>query len=120
MYRDDINNIETKQEVLDLIEEENLTNWLDLDEDIELDDIKPLLIEALEDNGYWIETAQDDILDSVYNGNWNEGAKIMLDEHISIYNLIEFIEESELDYEWFDLTQLASLMESLSYIKNHS
>ena len=117
MYRDDINNIETKQEVLDLIEEEGIT---DLDLTIELDELKESLIEALEDNGYWIETAQDDILDSVYNGNWNEGAKIMLDEHISIYNLIDFIEESELDYEWFDLTHVASLMETLSYIKNHS
>jgi DNA-directed RNA polymerase specialized sigma54-like protein len=67
MYRNEINEA-TEQELINEI----ISNSYEVEyEDIELQEA---LIEYLEADGYWIETIEEDILDSIYNGNWDEGA----------------------------------------------
>jgi len=115
MYRNEINEA-TKVELINEIK----SNSYDVEyKDIELEELRESLIEELESNGDWIETIEDDILDSICNGNWNEGAKLMLEESISIFNLIDFVEEisEELGYNvysWFDRTAVANLASVLN------
>ena len=76
------------------------TDYIDTDE----------VIEALElTEGTIFECAEDDILDSIYNGNWTDAAQQMLELNVSPNALTDYIEDYRFEncaeaYEFFDLS----------------
>jgi len=119
-YRDTLNEA-TLDELTELISMEYPD--LDLIDPEDEDTIRAELIEHLEDRGDWIDTAEEDALDSVYNGNWTEGAQIMKDNYISITNLIDYIEAKEdegADYDWFDRGSAVALNSELDRLFRES
>lgn len=105
IYRNDIQEME-QIELMEVIALHALTVESDDEGWIDADDV----IEALEQvEGTVYECVEADILDSIYNGNWTEAAKMMLDKFISPSTLVEYIEdyrytEYEEAYEFFDLS----------------
>ena len=82
MYRNEI--VEMEQvELLELIAkdalivESNEEGWIDTDD----------VIEAL--TGIIYECAEDEILDSIYNGNWTQAAHQMLELYVTPNGLVD-------------------------------
>ena len=124
MYREQINKLD-KQGLIALIDNEGLTNLIEIDHTTTEEDTRELLIDTLEGHGDWIENEYEDTLDSIQNGNWNEGAEIMNKHFISIFNLIDWIEDYNEEmgysvYSWFDLSSVASLMETLATLRREA
>ena len=110
LYRNEIQMM-NDTELLELIAINALkvetTDYIDTDE----------VIEALElTEGTIFECAEDEILDSIYNGNWTQAAKMMWDKFISPNALIDYINDYRFEqcaeaYEWFDLSSAVSITE---------
>jgi len=118
MYRDEINKL-NKLELIDLIEYEALTNLLDITADHTEDETRDKLVEALQDHGEWIENVYQDILDSLVNGNWNEGGKLMLEEYITPNELVDYINDYNEEmgynmYQWFDMHSVIGICNTLT------
>ena len=74
-------------------------DFVDADEVIELLEAK---------TGRIFDSAEDDVLDTICNGNWTDGAKQMLENHITPNSLVDYIEDFRYEqyeeaYAWFDL-----------------
>ena len=107
LYKDEIN----------MMDEEQLwavlkSNKIDCEfEVLDADDV----IELLEyHEGKVYESVEDDILDSIYNGNWTQGAEQMLQNHITPNALVDYIndyrfENSQEAYDWFDLSYAVTI-----------
>ena len=118
MYRIDIDKLD-KLELLVLIEYEGFTNLLDITADHTEDETRDKLIEALQDHGEWIENVHQDILDSIRNGNWEEGGKLMLEECITPTELVDYIEDYNEGmgynmYSWFDMYSVIGICNTLA------
>lgn len=110
IYRNEIHEME-QIELLELIAVNALAidgdedGWVDVDE----------VIEALEhQDGALHECAEDDIIDSIYNGNWSDAAKQMIEVHIPPSVLVDYItdyryEQYEEAYAWFDLSSAVAI-----------
>jgi len=121
MYRADINKLD-KLELLALIDNEGFTNLLDITAEHTEDETREALVEALQDHGEWIEDVYQDILDSLVNGNWNEGGKLMLEEYITPTELVNYIEDYNEEvgynmYQWFDMHSVIGLCGTLELLK---
>ena len=113
----------TVAQLRELIEHHSMDNP-ELDEYaiMDVEELREGIYTNLEEDGLWLETVEEDILDSIANGNWNDAGKQMNKEFITVYNLIDFIEEyNEMvgyrAFEWFDLTSVASLCDTLNSLK---
>ncbi len=110
IYRNEIHEMEDI-ELLELIAKYalkvNTTDYIDVDE----------IIEALEyTEGTIYESVEDDILDSIHNGNWTEASKMMWSKFISPNALIDYINDYRFEqydeaYEWFNLSSAVSITE---------
>jgi type I site-specific restriction-modification system R (restriction) subunit len=73
------------------------------------------IIELLEDHqGYIPESVEEDILNSIYNGNWTDAVEQMLESNITPNSLVDYIEDYRFEvcpgsYEWFTLEHAVSL-----------
>ena len=80
-------------------------------EELNSDDV----IELLEyHEGKVYESVEDDILDSIFNGNWTQGAKQMVRNHVSPNALVDYIEDYRFEniqeaYDWFDLSSAVAI-----------
>ena len=78
---------------------------------LDMDDV----IELLEyHEGKVYESIEDDILDTIFNGNWTDGAKQMVQNHITPNALVDYIENYRFEniqeaYEWFDLSSAVAI-----------
>ena len=104
VYRNEIHEM-TDEELMELLDENNIVTALEIGE-VDADDVIDL-IEA--EHGVIYESAEDDILDSIYNGNWSQAAEQMLEVHITPSGLVDYIsdyrfEQYEEAYEFFDLS----------------
>jgi len=64
--------------------------------------------------GIVYESIEDDILNSIYNGNWTDGAKQMVKNYITPNALIDYIDNYRFEniqeaYEWFDLSSAVAI-----------
>lgn len=105
LYRNDIYGLNEDARI-DLLEEHGIKapNSLESYEAFEL----------IEEQGIALfDSLEDDILDSLYNGNWSYGAEQMLEEHINPQDIANYIEEAreeiEEAYSWFDLSHMTAL-----------
>ena len=121
-YRATIETATTAQ-LRELIEHNSMDN-VELDDYALMDDeeLRAGIYTNLESDGLWLETVEDDILDSFANGSYTEGAKQMDRECINIYNLIDYIEDyNEMvgygKFSFVDLRTIASIMDSLRDVR---
>ena len=86
---------------------------LDVEEYIDSNEV----IELLEkEDGTIFESAEDDILDTIMNGNWNYAVEQMLEFSIYPDSLIDYIEDYRYEifdeaYEWFTLESAVAITE---------
>ena len=113
MYRDQIMN-------MDIEDFETLIAGYDINQEVGKED----LCNFIEEREGLFDTAYDDILDSIYNGNWTEGAEIMLREHIHPNNLIDWLEEQREDiqeyYSFFGLSHAVAMAEEYRTVRDAS
>lgn len=75
------------------------------------------IIELLEQEiGTIFECAEDDILDSIMNGNWSQAVEQMQEHYITPHGLIDYINDYRFEqydeaYEFFDLDSAVSITE---------
>ena len=110
MYQNEIREM-SETELQKLISDNNLTiedtDFIDADE----------IIELLEQEiGTIFECVEDDILDSIMNGNWTDAAEQMKENYITPHGLVDFVndyryEQYEEAYEFFDLSSVATITE---------
>ena len=73
------------------------------------------IIELLEDkDGRMFDSPEDDVLNTIYYGNWNGGAKQMLNNCITPDSLVDYINDFRYDkneegYEFFDLSSAVAI-----------
>ena len=108
LYRNEILEMD-EGELLELVAEHGLQledlDFIDADEIIELMEIK---------DGHIFESAEDDVLNTICSGNWNDGAKQMLEHHITPDSLVDYIndyryEQYEEAFEWFNLSSAVAI-----------
>ncbi len=110
MYKNEIYEMD-QGELISLVEENNLT--LDVTEYLDCDEV----IESYEHNhGRVFESAEDDILDSICNGNWTYAVEQMMDMNIYPDSLIDYIEDYRYEifddaYEFFKLDSAVAITE---------
>ena len=110
MYKNEIYEMD-QMELLFLVGEHDLD--IDITKDLDCDEV----IEALEySQGKVYESAEDDIVDSIYNGNWTYAVEQMDDMNIYPSGLVDYIEDYRFEigdeaYEWFNLTHASSITE---------
>ena len=119
LYKNEINQMDGV-ELLALADRYNLV--LQDRESVDADEVIDL-IEYYDCRVY--ESVEDDILDSIRNGNWTDAAKQMLESHITPNALIDYIndyrfEHYEEAYEWFDLSSAVSIAELYHELKRVS
>ena len=93
-----------------------------------LDDTDPIdvdeLIEAYEyEHGTMFESKEDDILDTIMNGNWSDAVEQMLESNVTPSGLVDYIEEyrEELGaeyYNWFTLDSAVAITELFYRTRN--
>ena len=110
MYRNEINEMD-QSELLSLVQESALA--VDVAEHIDADEV----IEALErSQGRMYESAEDDILDTIMNGNWSYAVAQMLDLSVYPDSLIDYIQDYRFEvyeeaYDWFTLESAVAITE---------
>lgn len=110
MYKNEIRELD-EAELLALISEHSLS--IEDEEFIDCEEV----IELLEqENGTIFECIEDDILDTIMNGNWTDAANQMHEGYITPHGLIDYVndyryEQYEEAYEWFDLSSAATITE---------
>ena len=102
LYRNEITEME-QIELMELIAKYALRVESDSEGWIDTDDV----IEAL--TGIIYECPEDEILDSIYNGNWTQAAHQMLELYVTPSALVDYIEDYRFEnyaeaYEFFDLS----------------
>ena len=110
MYQNEIREMD-EAELLEVVESHRLAlddeNFIDADE----------VIELLEHEiGKVFESAEDDILDSIMNGNWTQAVEQMFWNHIHPHGLVDYVNDYRFEvydeaYEWFDLESAVSITE---------
>ncbi|WP_373033817.1 hypothetical protein [Sulfurovum sp.] len=110
MYQNEIREMD-EAELMEVVESHKLTlddeNFIDADE----------VIELLEHEiGKIFESAEDDILDSIMNGNWAQAVEQMFQNHIHPHGLVDYINDYRFEqydgaYEFFTLESAVSITE---------
>ena len=107
LYKDEINNM-GKEQLWEVLKSKKIDCEL---KQLDSDDV----IELLEyHEGKVYESVEDDILDTIFNGNWTDGAKQMVQNHITPNALVDYIENYRFEniqeaYEWFDLSSAVAI-----------
>ena len=110
MYQNEIKEMD-REELAQIIEEYSLkiedTEFIDCDEVIEL---------LEQEQGKLFKCPEDDILDTILNGNWTDASKQMHEMYITPHGLVDYIndyrfEEYEEAYDWFTLESAVSITE---------
>ena len=88
-------------------------NYIDADEVIEIMELE---------QGRVFESAEDDILDSILNGNWTQAVEQMFENYISPHGLVDYVsdyrfEVSDESYEFFDMESAVSITELYSTMR---
>ena len=110
MYRNEINEMD-QSELATLVEEKSLA--VDVEEYIDSDEVIELL---QKEDGTIFESAEDDILDTIYNGNWSYAVEQMMDLNIYPDSLVDYINDYRYEvfdeaYEWFTLESAVAITE---------
>ncbi len=107
MYRNEME----QSELAELL---NKNEWVTENKDyIDADDV----IEIMElESGRVYESAEDDILDTIMNGNWTHAIEQMLDLSVYPDSLIDYIENYRYEvyedaYDWFKLEHAVAITE---------
>ncbi len=110
MYQNQIREMD-EQELLELL---SSNGWVAEDKDyIDADEV----IEIMKlEQGRVFESAEDDILDSICNGNWTYAVEQMLDLSVYPDSLVDYIENYRYEvfdeaYEWFTLESAVAITE---------
>ncbi len=116
MYQNEIREMD-ETELLELMK---INAWVPKDENlIDADEV----IEVMEyEQGKVFESAEDDILDSIMNGNWSQAAEQMHELYISPHGLVDYVNDYRFEaydeaYEFFDLESAVSITELYSQVK---
>ena len=112
LYRNDIYEMDS-DELMEALENYNVITALEVDE-LEPEDVIEL-IEAEQGHLYLCE--EDDILDTIYNGNWTSAVEQMMDTDTGYMfpsQIADYIADerycSDSDaFEWFDLRSMSAL-----------
>ena len=110
MYRNEINEME-QSELATLVEEKSLA--VDVEEYIDSDEVIELL---QKEDGTIFESAEDDILDTIMNGNWSYAVEQMMDLNVYPDSLVDYINDYRYEvfdeaYEWFSLESAVAITE---------
>ena len=110
MYRNEINEMD-QSELATLVEEKSLA--VDVEEYIDSDEVIELL---QKEDGTIFESAEDDILDTICNGNWTFAVEQMMDLNVYPDSLVDYIENYRYEvyeeaYEWFTLESAVAITE---------
>ena len=110
LYRNDIYEMDS-DELMEALENYNVITALEAD-DLAAEDVIEL-IEAEQGHLYLCE--EDDILDTIYNGNWTSAVEQMMDSgYMFPSQIADYVEDQryEIDdscFEWFDLGSMSAL-----------
>ena len=110
MYQNEIREMD-ETELLELLRtngwEPKDTEYIDCNEVIEIMELE---------QGRVFESAEDDILDSIMNGNWTYAVEQMMDLSVYPDSLVDYIEDYRYEvfdeaYEWFKLESAVAITE---------
>ncbi len=110
MYQNEIREMD-EEELLVLLKKNGWSvedeNFIDADEVIEIMELE---------QGRVFESAEDDILDSIMNGNWTFAVEQMMDMSVYPDSLVDYIEDYRYEvhgeaYEWFTLESAVAITE---------
>ncbi len=107
-----INNYRT--EMIVLIESYAL--GIDYHTEPDVYELREYTLDALEGENNLYESAEDDILDSIMNGNWTQAVEQMFENHIHPHGLVDYVEDYRFEqydeaYEFFNLESAVSITE---------
>ncbi len=112
-YRTEIETA-SRRELIELIEEYAL--GIDYHEEPDLYELREYTMDKLESENNLYECVEDDILDTINNGNWTDAAKQMHENYITPNALVDYIndyryEQYDEAYEFFTLDSAVSITE---------
>ena len=116
MYQNKIREMD-EAELMEVVESHKLV--LDDEDFIDADEI----IELLEyQTGKIFESAEDDILDSIMNGNWTQAVEQMFENHIHPHGLVDYVNDYRFEqydeaYEFFNLESAMCITELYSQMR---
>ncbi len=106
--------VANRRELIQLIE--TLALGIDYHSEPDVIELREYVLDALERENSLFESAEDDILDSIMNGNWTQAVKQMLENYITPHGLVDYVndyrfEEFDEAYEFFNLESAVSITE---------
>ena len=112
-YRTEIETA-SRRELIELIE--TCALGIDYHEEPDVCELREFVMDKLESENSLYLCAEDDVLDSIMNGNWTQAVEQMLEVYITPNGLVDYIndyrfEEYEDAYEFFDLSSAVSITE---------
>ena len=116
MYQNEIREM-SEVELLELLSSNGWSvenpEYVDADEVIEIMQLE---------QGTVFESAEDDILDTIMNGNWTQAVEQMLENYITPHGLVDYVndyrfEEFEDAYRFFNLESAVSITELYSQMR---
>ena len=118
-YRTEIETA-SRRELIELIEEYAL--GIDYQEEPDQYELREYVLDALERENSLFESAEDDILDSIMNGNWTQGVEQMFDNYITPHGLVDYVNDYRFEqfdeaYEFFNLESAVSITELYSQMR---
>ena len=117
------NEIETasRKELIELVEEHAL--GIDYHIEADEDELREYVLDALERENLLYLSVEDDILDTIMNGNWTQAVEQMLENYITPHGLVDYVqdyryEEFEEAYEFFNLESAVSITDLYSQMRS--
>ena len=112
-YRTEIEGA-NRRELIEVIEAYAL--GIDYYEVADTYELREYTLDKLEAENNLYECAEDDILDTINNGNWTDAAKQMHENYITPHGLVDYVndyryEQYDEAYEHFDLSSAATITE---------
>ena len=112
LYRNDIYEMDS-DELMEALENYNIVTALEADE-LEPEEV----IELIEvEHGHLFMRVEDDILDTIYNGNWTDAVEQMMDTSTGYMfpsQIADYIEDVRFEedpdtFGWFELSHMSAL-----------
>ena len=118
-YRTEIETA-SRKELIELVEEHAL--GIDYHIEPDEDELREYVLDALERENLLFQSAEDDILDTICNGNWTQAVEQMLENYITPHGLVDYVndyrfEEFEDAYGFFNLESAVSISELYSQMR---
>ena len=112
-YRTEIETA-SRRELIEIIEAFAL--GIDYHAEPDVYELREYTLDALERENNLYESAEDDILDSIMNGNWTQAVEQMFENHIHPHGLVDYVndyryEQYDEAYEFFNLESAVSITE---------